>query len=155
MTRCGSSAVACLALGVAMALGGCASGQLPGGAAGPELKTAAEPSKQLPITDIPIPAGARLDAEQSLVMGSQDRWLGRVVIRVDMPPTEVFNHFAKDMAKFGWIRTLTIHSRVSNMTFTRADRVALVQIEPASFGGGVTVWITVALVAQAARNGQV
>jgi len=146
---------ACLALGLAMVLGACASGQLPSGPASAALKKAVESSRRLPITDIPIPAGARLDAEQSMIMGSQDRWLGRIVVRLDASPTEAFNHSVKDMAKSGWNRTLTVHARVSNMTFMRANRVALIQIEPASFGAGVTVWITVALVAQAARNGQV
>ncbi len=146
--------LACLALGVAMALSACASGQLTSGSASPELKKAAGSSKQLPITDIPIPAGAKLDAEQSMIMGSQDRWLGRIVIQLEMSPTEVFNHFATGMAQLGWSRTLAVHSRVSNLTFLRADRVALIQIEPASFGG-VTVWVTVALATQTSRRGQV
>lgn len=155
MTRYGPSDIACLALGVAFALGGCASGRLPSSVVGPESKDAAKSPKRIPITDIPIPADAKLDADQSLVMGSQDRWLGRIVIRLDASPTEAFNHFATGMAKLGWNRTLAVQSRVSNMTFQRADRVALVQIEPASFGDGVTVWVTVTLVAQTATNGQV
>jgi hypothetical protein len=146
--------IACLALGAAMALGACASGQLPSSSASPEFKKAEGSSKQLPITDIPIPAGAKLDAEQSMIMGSQDRWIGRIVIQLDMSQTEVFNHFAAGMAKLGWSRTLTVHARVSNQTFQRADRVALIQIEPASFGG-VSVWITVVLATQSARRGQV
>lgn len=146
--------LACLALGAAMALGSCASNKLPKDSANPELKKTVEPSKRLPITDVPIPAGAKLDVEQSMIMGSQDRWLGRIVIQLDMSSTEAFNHFAQGMVQSGWSRTLAVHARVSNLAFLRTDRVALVQIEPASFGG-VTVWITVALVTQTTRNGQV
>jgi hypothetical protein len=75
-------------------------------------------------------------------MGAQDKWLGRIVLRVDMAPTEAYNHFSKGMAGFGWNSITAVQARISSLTFQRGERVSTVQIEPASLTG-VLVSITV------------
>lgn len=121
---------------------GCAPGQAVTGPASPDQSAGSAPSNALPVSDIPIPAGAKFDAEQSLIMGAQDRWLGRIVLRVDMAPAESYNHFSKGMAAFGWNGITAVQARISSLTFQRGERVAMVQIESASLSG-VLVSITV------------
>ena len=123
-------------------LAACAPGQAITGPSSPDQTAGTSPSNALPVTDVPVPAGAKLDAEQSLIMGAQDRWLGRIVIRVDMAPAEAYNHFSKGMAGFGWNAITAVQARISSLTFQRGERVATVQIEPASLTG-VLVSITV------------
>jgi hypothetical protein len=131
-----------LLLSSAVLLSACAPGQAITGPSSPDQTTGSTPSNALPVTDVPVPAGAKLDAEQSLIMGAQDKWLGRIVLRVDMAPTEAYNHFSKGMAGFGWNSITAVQARISSLTFQRGERVSTVQIEPASLTG-VLVSITV------------
>ena len=43
-----------------------------------------------PITDVPIPDGARLDSERSLVLGGQDNWTGRLVFTIGESSADAF-----------------------------------------------------------------
>lgn len=131
-----------LSLACALLLVACAPGQAVTGPTSPDPSAGSTPSNALPVSDIPIPAGAKFDAEQSLIMGAQDRWLGRIVLRVDMAPAESYNHFSKGMAAFGWNAITAVQARISSLTFQRGERVAMVQIESASLSG-VLVSITV------------
>ena len=89
-------------LGTTLFLGACATGQPVVGPTTQDQKAGSEPSNALPISDIPIPAGAKMDTENSLIMGAQDRWLGRIVIKTDTSPTQTYNHFYNGMSAFGW-----------------------------------------------------
>lgn len=100
-----------------------------------DQKAGTAPSNALPISDIPIPAGARLDSENSLIMGAQDRWLGRLVIKADASPTEAYNHFNNGMPTFGWTVVTAVQARISTLIFMRSDRVAAIQIEPTTLNG--------------------
>jgi len=131
-----------LLLACALLLVACAPGQTVTGPTSPDQTAATTPSNALPVSDIPIPAGAKFDAEQSLIMGAQDLWLGRIVIRVDMAPAEAYNHFSKGMAAFGWNVITAVQARISSLTFQRGERIAMVQIESASLSG-VLLSITV------------
>lgn len=122
-------------------LGGCATDQPAIGAAGADPQTA-QPSNLLPVTDIPIPAGAKLDAENSFIMGADDRWLGRIVIKTENSPVQAYNHFSSGMAAYGWVPVTAVQARTSSLTFSRDARVATILIEPATLGG-TKIFITV------------
>lgn len=125
-------------LGLSLLLGACATGQPVVGASADREKTApADAPNALLVPDIALPVGARLDAESSLLIGTGDRWLGRLVLKVDSPSVQVYNHFYNGMPSFGWALITAIQARTSILSFQRGDRVALVQIEPASLSGVV------------------
>jgi len=142
MKNTASRSILTLLLGVTLLLGGCATGQPVIGPASQDQKADAAPSNALPISDIPIPAGAKMDTENSLIMGTQDRWLGRIVIKTDTSPTQTYNHFYNGMSAFGWGPVTTVQARISTLTYLRGERVASIQIEPSALGG-TTVSITV------------
>lgn len=122
-------------------LGACATDQPAIGAAGTDPQ-AGQPSNLLPVTDIPIPAGAKLDAENSFIMGADDRWLGRIVIKTENTPVQAYNHFSSGMAAYGWVPVTAVQARTSSLTFLRDARVAAILIEPATLGG-TKIFITV------------
>jgi len=118
-------------------LGSCATGQPVVGPSNPDQKSAADSPNALQITDIPLPAGAKLDAENSLIIGANDHWLGRIVIKADSPAVQVFNHFYTGMPSFGWVLITAMQTKVSILSYQRADRIALIQLESLPLGGTV------------------
>jgi hypothetical protein len=95
------------------------------------------------LADIPIPPGAELDVEKSLVLGDLDRWTGRVILDVDESSTKAFALYQTEMPNFGWQPIMSVQAGVSVLTFTRGERAATIQIENRTLRGS-TVSITVA-----------
>lgn len=95
------------------------------------------------LTDIPIPPGASLDVEKSIVLGDLDRWTGRVILEVDQSASKAFGLYQKEMPNFGWLPVMSVQDGVSVLTFTRGERAATIQIENNTLRGS-TVSITVA-----------
>ena len=95
------------------------------------------------LTDIPIPPGADLDVEKSLVLGGLDRWTGRIILDVDQSATKAFALYQAEMPNFGWQPIMSVQAGVSILAFTRGERAATVQIENRTLRGS-TVTITVA-----------
>lgn len=117
------------------ALAGC--GDPPRSAAPGELPGAGTPASFSQFTDIPIPSSASLDNERSLVLGSQDAWLGRVVLNTSSSLPNMFEFYTNEMRRFGWSEVTTVRGDPSTLTFTRANRVATVRIESRTIRGAL------------------
>ncbi len=94
-----------------------------------------------PITDVPIPDGARLDGERSLVLGGQDNWTGRLVFTISESPADAFARYHQEMLRFGWRLITSVQAESSVLAFSRGDRVATIQIDGRTLSGA-TVAIT-------------
>lgn len=81
------------------------------------------------LTDIPIPSGATMDNERSLILGDRDRWTGRVVMKLWKSAPEANQFYQAQMPAFGWEPIMAATSGVSVMAYVRGDRAATVQIE--------------------------
>ena len=119
---------------------------LAGCSSNPTLATTATPEnletgKFQPLTDIPIPSGAKLDTEPSLILGPPDHWIGRAVLKVGMPANDTTVFYQNQMPSFGWELITVVQGKVSNLTFSRGDRIASMQIEGASFGSSTVTII--------------
>ena len=132
------------AVSVILLLAGCATGQPVVGPTNPDQKAGAESTNALQISDIPLPAGAKLDTENSLIIGTNDTWLGRIVVKTDSSPIQAYNHFYNGMPAYGWGLVTAVQTRISILTYMRGERVATIQIEPSPLGG-VTVSVTVSI----------
>ena len=136
-----------LALVTGLSLAACATSSPPkADDAGPEGSAAAavvEQAKVLQITDIPLPRDAKVNGDASLVIGTNDRWLGRVVLKSGMTSVEAYNHFFLGMPRAGWTLLSAVQGKVSILTYTSGDRIATVQIEGGAMGGGATATIVV------------
>ncbi|MEW5726276.1 MAG: hypothetical protein AB1918_00480, partial [Pseudomonadota bacterium] len=118
---------------------GCGSStRLPATAAG----DSAPPEFSL-VTDIPIPAGAEMDNERSLILSDRDRWTGRVVMKLWKSAAEATAFYQAQMPGFGWEPVMSVTSGISVLSYTRGDRAATVQIEKSQLWGS-TVLVTVA-----------
>lgn len=111
--------------------------------------TAADTFKQ--FNDIPIPADADIDLEQSLVLGTEDGWIGRLSLEVDYVMIDMYAFYTKEMPRFGWEQLTTVRARISTMTYRRGARVATITMQPhsglqkfSSLSNGTTIDFTVA-----------
>ncbi len=89
------------------------------------------------VTDIPVPAGASMDNDRSLILSDRDRWIGRVVLTVGNSANETTAFYQAQMPNFGWQPLMSVTSEISVMTYLRGDRVATVQIERRTVYGAV------------------
>lgn len=106
------------------------------------------------LTDIPIPAGATMDNERSLILGDKDRWTGRVVMKLWKAAPEANQFYQAQMPAFGWEPIMAVTSGVSVMAYVRGDRAATVQIESsAMWGSTVSVIVGQRLGTQPASAG--
>ncbi len=94
-----------------------------------------------PITDVPIPEGARLDSERSLVLGGEDNWTGRLVFSVGESSADAFARYHQEMPRFGWRLITSVQAESSVLTFSQGARIATIQIEGRTLSGA-TVAIT-------------
>ncbi|OAN50257.1 hypothetical protein A6A04_02315 [Paramagnetospirillum marisnigri] len=123
-----------------LALAGCSRGtNLP-----PTSGTASDqPVNFQLVTDIPIPAGATMDNDRSLILSDRDRWTGRVVMTLSNSANEVTAFYQSQMPNFGWQPMMSVTAETSVLTYLRGDRAATVQVERRTVYG-TTVSVTVA-----------
>lgn len=87
------------------------------------------------LTDIPIPSGATMDNERSLILGDKDRWTGRVVMKLWKAAPEATQFYQQQMPAFGWEPIMAATSGVSVMAYVRGERAATVQVETSPMWG--------------------
>ncbi len=85
--------------------------------------------------DIPIPSGATMDLDRSLVLGARDAWIGRLAMHVGDGQGKLYDFYSREMARFGWREITSVRSDVSVLTYSRGDRVATVQIRNRTLRG--------------------
>mgnify|MGYP001264024396 CR=1 FL=1 len=85
--------------------------------------------------DIPIPAGAQVITERSLVLGVRDAWIGRLVLKSKLNVITAFHFFKKRTTEFGWQEITSVRSAISILSYTKGERVLTVQIQSQSWGG--------------------
>jgi hypothetical protein len=92
------------------------------------------------FTDVPVPDGARMDTDRSLLVGPADNWVGRLVysVRWSNAP-ELFDFFKQKMPAYQWREISSVRADISVMTWQRGDRIATIQIEETTFGAAVTL----------------
>ncbi len=104
--------------------------------------------KPVQVSDIPLPRESRVDEAASLVMGSGDRWVGRLVLRVKTNAAETYGYYFNGMPRLGWKTLSAVQSKVSALTFTNGERVANLQIEGGVGGSTVTVVVSMQQIEQ-------
>lgn len=87
------------------------------------------------FSDVPVPGGARMDLERSLVLGERDAWIGRLVMSIDSSPSRTYDFYFSEMPRFGWTPVTTVRAGTSVLTYTRGARVATIQISGRTLGG--------------------
>jgi hypothetical protein len=101
--------------------------------------------------DVPLPPGAIIRQQDTLVMGAGSNWTGRLNLSISGEPQAVFTYFRDSLPGAGWTLTSSSFSKLSLLTFTKGERVANVQMQSTNFGGN-EVLITVAPAAKPANR---
>lgn len=95
------------------------------------------------FSDIPIPVNAEMDLGQTLVLGDNDGWIGRLSLAVSHGMTDMYAFYEQEMPRFGWEQITTVRARISTMTYRRGPRVATITLQP-TLTDGTSVDFTVA-----------
>ncbi len=86
-------------------------------------------------SDIPVPAGAKMDLERSLVLGDAEAWIGRLAMTTSDAAGALYDFYFREMPRFNWTPVTSVRAETSVLTYTRAARVATIQITGRTMGG--------------------
>ena len=85
--------------------------------------------------DIPIPDGAKMNMDRTLILGENDSWIGRLVIDSKSPKTKLFDFFKYRTGQFGWREITSVRSNTSVLSYQKKDRIMTIQIQSKSIMG--------------------
>lgn len=93
--------------------------------------------------DLPMPVNASMDMEKTLVFGTNDAWIGRMLISSSHGSNDMFDFYKQEMPGFGWQEITSVRSGTSVMTYIRGQRVANIQIVSATLRGSkITITVS-------------
>lgn len=92
--------------------------------------------------DIPIPEGAKMNVEKTLVVGT-DNWFGQLALEVSSGPVAMFDFYRTRLPQFGWQEITSVRAPVSVLTFDREDRILQMQIASTTLRGSeITITVS-------------
>ena len=121
-------------------LGGCGSGM--GVKPMPMNKGDSPKSAQASFSqfqDVPIPIGAEMDLDRTVILGARERWIGRLTLETNHNSVKLFNFFKKSTPEFGWQEITSIRSATSDLTYSQTTRVLTIQIIAKTLQGSEVV----------------
>ena len=121
-------------------LGGCGSGM--GVKPTPMNKGEASKPGQASFSqfqDVPIPIGAEMDLDRTVILGARERWIGRLTLETSHNSVKLFNFFKKSTPEFGWQEITSIRSATSVLTYSQTTRVLTIQIIAKTLQGSEVV----------------
>ncbi len=137
----------CLALFFGLSLAACApkgtgiAASVSNGSGGAKDDGAGQPVARPSFSqysDIPMPGGAEIDVEKTLVFGAGEDWIGQLVLNSSFGAFDMFDFFKQKMPEFGWLEITSVRSATSVLTYSRQSRIATIQIRGKSLGGSVS-----------------
>jgi hypothetical protein len=96
------------------------------------------------LGQLSLPAGAKLLGEQSLIIGSGDNWVGRVVLDVGRNSDAAYAFFLETYPAQGWAVVSAVRGKTSLLVLTRQERTATVEMVEGGLWGGSQVMLTMA-----------
>jgi len=113
-----------------------------------DVPAPAQPGQQGPslLGQTQLPPGSRMRTEESLVMGTGDDWLGRLVLETGQDSTGAYQFFLESYPRQGWTLLTATRAKTSLLVFTKQERTATIEVaEGAGFSRGALVTLTVTL----------
>ena len=80
------------------------------------------------FTDVPMPGNSAIDLENTLVLGSEENWTGRLVLSADASPIMMHDFYEREMSKFGWAKVTTVRGSMITLVYDRESRVVTIRI---------------------------
>ena len=91
------------------------------------------------LGDMPIPNGARINNENTMIIGRGVGWVCRVYLVGLQSPNEVYGFFLTDFPKAGWATVSATKAKTSIVVFTKEDRTCTIKVSEGSFTGPKTL----------------
>ena len=79
--------------------------------------------------DIPFPDKSYLILEDSKTLGNGDNWIGSLSFSVNFNAGRVFDFFADEMPRKGWIEIAIVRSEISQMTYVKRGKAVQILIQ--------------------------
>ena len=128
----------CLATILLFCLGACGSDKTPAAINTGTSSTSDKPSFSQ-FQDVPIPTGAEMNLDRTVILGPPESWIGRLTIETNHNPVILFNFFKQRTPEFGWQEVTSIRSATSFLTYTQSIRVLTIQITAKTLRGSEVV----------------
>ncbi len=96
------------------------------------------------LGQLSLPTGARLMGDQSLIIGTGDNWVGRVVLDVGRDLDAAYAFFLETYPAQGWTLVSAVRGKSSVMVLTRQERTATVELIEGGILGSSLVMLTMA-----------
>lgn len=80
------------------------------------------------LGDMPLPGGAKIDNNHSLILGSGSTWTGRIVLVIPQGPTATFSFFRDQFPVAGWAGVSSVKAKTSILVFTKQERTVTIEI---------------------------
>ncbi len=130
-----------LALGLAL-LAGCGSTPL-GSSAAPAGEALGAPTPSALLGGLALPPGSAIRAEQSLIIGAGEQWVGRAVLDVGRDADAAYRFFMDNLPGQGWSVVAAVRGRQSLLVMTRQERTLTIEMSEPLLGAP-TVALTMA-----------
>ena len=91
------------------------------------------------LGDMPIPNGARINNENTMIIGKGAGWVGRVYLSGLQSPNEIYAFFLTDFPKAGWAIVSATKAKTSIVVFIKDDRTCTIEVSEGSFTGPKTL----------------
>jgi hypothetical protein len=91
-----------------------------------------------------LPPGARILHEQSLVIGTGENWVGRVVMDSARDTTSAYSYFLDNYPSQGWTLLSAVRAKSSVLVFSKGERNVTIEIQEGNplAGGAAMVILT-------------
>jgi len=89
--------------------------------------------------DIPIPPGVRMNMDRTLILGTLESWIGRLVLETSFKSAHLFDFFKQRTPEFGWQEVTAVRAATSVLTYTRSNRVLNILITSKTLLGSEAV----------------
>ncbi len=96
------------------------------------------------LGQLSLPTGAKLLGDQSLIIGSGDNWVGRVVLDVGRDVDAAYAFFLETYPAQGWTVVSAVRCKSSLLVLTRQERTATVEMIDGGVWGNGQVMLTMA-----------
>ena len=118
-----------------------------GGCTGLGTSTPVQSTSVVPSADLlgttQLPAGTKILFDASLIIGSGDNWVGRVMLDVGKDSMAAYSFFLDQYPQQGWTLLTAIRGKTSLLVFTKQDRSATVEMSEGTLLSSTLVTLTV------------
>ena len=95
------------------------------------------------LGDLPLPPGSAIRADQSLIIGAGEQWVGRAVLDVGRDADGAYRFFMDKFVAQGWTVVAVVRARQSLLVMTRQERTLTIEMNEPMLGAP-TVHLTMA-----------